>query len=132
MFMRQSMLSTRRAFGTSAADQQFMRMESLYQGYFTPESQRKIICIGRNYKAHVAELENDLPSEPMWFDKPMSTLITPGKPFKLVPGLHDVVHHELEMGVVIGMRGKDIRPENALKHIAGYFVGLDFTNRRLQ
>ena len=36
------------------------------------------------------------------------------------------------MGVVIGMRGKDIKPENALKHIAGYFVGLDFTNRDLQ
>ena len=78
------------------------------------------------------ELANDLPTEPMWFDKPMTSLITPGKPFTLVRAIHDVVHHELEMGVVIGMRGKDIRPENALKHIAGYFVGLDFTNRRLQ
>ena len=47
-------------------------------------------------------------------------------------GLQDEVHHELEMGIVIGMTGKDIRPENALKHIAGYFVGLDFTNRKLQ
>ena len=78
--MRSTILKqTGRNFGTiSAADQQFMRMESLYQGYFTPEKRRKIVCIGRNYKAHAAELGNDLPSEPMWFDKPMSSLITPG------------------------------------------------------
>lgn len=68
----------------------------------------------------------------MWFDKPMSSLLEPGKPLKLVPGIHEDIHHEIELGVVIGMRGKSIRRENALKHIAGYFVGVDFTNRVLQ
>ena len=38
---------------------------------------------------------------------------------------------EGEMGVVVGMNGRDIRKEDAMKHIAGYFVGIDFTNRGL-
>ena len=124
----------KRAFGASAmtAQAQFDRMEAIYQGYFTPERQKKIICIGRNYRAHVAEMSEDLPTEPMWFDKPMCSLLPPGKPLKLVPGLHDNMHHEIEMGIVIGMRGRSIRREDALKHVAGYFVGVDFTNRTLQ
>ena len=64
----------------------------------------------------------------MWFDKPMSALITPGSPLRLEPG-QDQVHHECELGIVIGMRGKNIRREDALKHISGYFIGIDFTNR---
>ena len=40
--------------------------------------------------------------------------------------------HEVELGVVIGMRGRNIRPENVHRHIAGYFVGIDFCNRVLQ
>jgi len=67
----------------------------------------------------------------MWFDKPMTSLLKPGSPLKLVPGLHDDIHHEIELGVVIGMNGRNIKPENALKHIAGFFIGLDFTNRSL-
>ena len=107
-------------------------MESIYQGYFTPENQRKIVCIGRNYKAHAAELNNSLPDEPMWFDKPMSALLATGqRTLTLQSGIHDNVHHEVELGVVIGMRGKNIRPENAMRHVAGYFVGVDFCNRIL-
>ena len=124
---------TRRAYAaTMTSEQQFMRMEAVFQGYFSHENQRKIACIGRNYKAHAEELGNALPKEPLWFDKPMSSLLAPGAPFRMVPGLYDDIHHELEMGVVIGMRGKDIKPENAMHHIAGYFVGLDMTNRKLQ
>lgn len=115
------------------AERQFSRMERVYQGYFSPERQRKILCIGRNYRAHIAELNNNMPTEPLWFDKPMSALLEPGAPFRLSPGIHEgSIHHECEMGVVIGMRGKNIRPEDALKHVAGYFVGIDFTNRKQQ
>ena len=42
------------------------------------------------------------------------------------------VHFEVELGIVIGMNGRHIKPENAMSHIAGYFVGVDFTNRALQ
>ena len=45
--------------------------------------------------------------------------------------MHEDIHHEVEMGVVVGMNGRDIKKEDALKHIAGYFVGIDFTNRGL-
>ena len=106
-------------------------MTSIYQGYFSHEHQRKIVCIGRNYHAHIAELNNSLPSEPMWFDKPLSALLTPGQALKLEES-HVDVHHEVELGVVIGMRGRNIRPEDVHKHIAGYFIGVDFCNRVLQ
>ena len=87
-----------------------------------------MLCIGRNYHAHIAELNNTAPSEPLWFDKPMSSLRLSGSTLSF----SSETHHEVELGLVIGKRGKDIKPENALKHIAGYFVGLDLTNRDLQ
>ena len=127
-------LLAKRHFTTSFVSQQdvqFYRMQALYQGYFTQENQRKIICIGRNYHAHVAELSNKVPTEPLWFDKPLSSLLTPGQAFMLAPH-HVDVHHEIELGIVIGMRGRNIRPENVHKHIGGYFVGVDFTDRVLQ
>ena len=68
----------------------------------------------------------------MWFDKPLSSLIMSGATFKLPEGRNDDIHHEVEMGVVIGMRGRNIKYENVSKHIAGYFIGIDFTNRTLQ
>ena len=54
-----------------------------------------------------------------------------GQTLRLVGGVHEDIHHEVEMGVVVGMNGRDIRKEDAMKHIAGYFVGIDFTNRGL-
>ena len=103
-------------------------MEAIYQGYYSEAKQKKILCIGRNYLKHIAELNNDLPTEPMWFDKPMSSLLLPGSTLTLKGD----THYEVELGVVIGMRGRNIKPENVQKHISGYFVGLDFTNRSLQ
>ena len=82
-------------------------MERLFQRYYSDESQRNIFCIGRNYKAHAAELNNALPTEPMWFDKPMSSLLLPGEPFVMKPEFDDI-HHEVELGVVIGMAGRHI------------------------
>ena len=87
-----------------------------------------MLCIGRNYHAHIAELNNTAPSEPLWFDKPMSSLRLSGSTLSF----SSETHHEVELGLVIGKRGKDIKPENALKHIAGYFVGIDLTNRAAQ
>ena len=67
----------------------------------------------------------------MWFDKPLSSLLMDGQTLRLVGGVHEDIHHEVEMGVVVGMNGRDIRKEDAMKHIAWYFVGIDFTNRGL-
>jgi len=53
-------------------------MEAIYQGYFSPANQGKILCIGRNYHAHIAELNNTTPAEPLWFDKPLSSLMLSG------------------------------------------------------
>ena len=129
--MLRQFLAKRQFSAAASQDQQFMRMSSIYQSYFSHENQRKIVCIGRNYHAHIAELNNTLPTEPMWFDKPLSALLTPGQALKLEKS-HVDVHHEVELGVVIGMRGRNISPENAHRHIAGYFIGVDFCNRVLQ
>ena len=107
------------------------RLEGIYSRYFTIGAQRKIICVGRNYHAHIAELSNAAPKEPLWFDKPMSSILLPGENLKWLPSYKDI-HHEIELGVVIGMTGKNIEEKECMKHISGYFLGIDFTNRALQ
>ena len=77
-------------------------------------------------------MDKVVPSEPMWFDKPLSALLLPGQNLKLDPAIHRNIHYEVEMGVVIGMQGRNIKKENVDKHIAGYFLGIDFCNREMQ
>ena len=72
--------------------------------------------MGRNYHAHIAELNNKAPPEPMWFDKPMSSLLLPGESLKWLPQYKDI-HHEIELGVVIGKGGKDISEEESMDHV---------------
>lgn len=80
----------------------------------------KIICIGRNYLAHIAELDHDLPAQPLFFMKPDTALLPPGKPFPY-PAFSKNVHYETEL--VLRM-GKD--------HYDAITVGIDFTARDLQ
>ena len=61
----------------------------------------------------------------------MSSLLLPEEPFKASAFGEGDIHHELELGIVIGMKGKDIRPEDAMKYVAGYFIGIDLTNRTM-
>ena len=56
-------------------------------------------------------------------------MLAPGQPLKLSGEEGQDVHHEVEMGIVIGMRGRNIRPEDVHRHIAGYFIGVDFCDR---
>jgi 2-keto-4-pentenoate hydratase/2-oxohepta-3-ene-1,7-dioic acid hydratase in catechol pathway len=91
----------------------------------------KILCIGRNYADHAAEMDRNVPDEPMVFLKPPSALIRSGDAVQLPPQSQDV-HHEVELVVVIGKGGKHISQEAALDHVAGYAVGLDMTARDLQ
>ena len=91
----------------------------------------KLLCIGRNYAAHAAELGNAVPTEPMVFLKPASALVESGSDI-ILPAQSQDVHHEVELVCLIGERGKDIPEAEALRHVVGYAVGLDMTARDLQ
>lgn len=88
----------------------------------------KIICIGRNYASHIAELQNERPEEPVIFLKP-DTAILPNKfPF-FIPAFSSDVHHELEVIVKINRVGKHIDAKFAHKYYDEISVGIDFTAR---
>lgn len=91
----------------------------------------KILCIGRNYAAHAAELGNAVPEEPVVFCKPDSALLGRNLPF-VVPSFSQDIHHELEVVLRIGKVGKHIEPRFAHKYIDAVTVGLDFTARDVQ
>jgi 2-keto-4-pentenoate hydratase/2-oxohepta-3-ene-1,7-dioic acid hydratase in catechol pathway len=91
----------------------------------------KIVCVGRNYKAHALELGNSLPEEPVIFCKPDSALLPPRNPFVIPPWTQDV-HHEIEWVLRVGKVGKFIEPRFAYRYLDAMTVGLDFTARDLQ
>lgn len=91
----------------------------------------KIICIGRNYADHAAELKNEKPTEPVVFMKPDSALLPKKQPF-VIPEFSDDVHHEVELLVRINRLGKHIQPKFAHKYYDQIGLGLDFTARDLQ
>ena len=97
----------------------------------------KIICIGRNYAEHAAELHeqlNDsgkLPEEPMFFMKPDTALLKDGKPFFLPP-FSERIEYETELVVRISRLGKNIAPRFAHRYYDAVTVGIDFTARDLQ
>jgi len=90
---------------------------------------KKIVAIGRNYVAHVKELNNPLPKEPFFFLKPTSSYLSSGK-LEIPRGI--LAHHEVELGLVIGKSGRDISQANAHDHITGYTLAVDMTARNLQ
>jgi 2-keto-4-pentenoate hydratase/2-oxohepta-3-ene-1,7-dioic acid hydratase in catechol pathway len=102
-----------------------------YARLLAPVQPSKIICIGRNYAAHAAELGNDVPAEPLIFLKPPSSIIGPGDAIVL-PALSQRVEHEAELVVVIGKRSRHLTEENAMEAIFGYTCGNDVTARDLQ
>lgn len=91
----------------------------------------KIICIGRNYVDHVAELKNEMPSEPVVFLKPDSALILNNRPF-FYPEFSNDIHHELELVVRINRLGKHIQRKFAHKYYDQVGLGIDLTARDIQ
>jgi fumarylpyruvate hydrolase len=92
----------------------------------------RIFCVGRNYADHAREMGHDPDREPpFFFMKPATAIVTDGQDMAY-PSLSKDVHHEIEMVVAIGKGGSNISPEQALKHVWGYGVGLDMTRRDLQ
>jgi 2-keto-4-pentenoate hydratase/2-oxohepta-3-ene-1,7-dioic acid hydratase in catechol pathway len=91
----------------------------------------KIIGIGRNYRAHAAELGNEVPSEPLIFLKPPSSVLADGQPIVL-PRRSARVEFEGEIGVVIGTRATRVREADAARVIRGIAAVNDVTARDLQ
>ncbi len=91
----------------------------------------KILCVTRNYRAHAAELNNEPPAQPVFFLKPASSIISQGET-AVIPPCSRNCQHEVELAVLIGKWGKNIAPETALSHVAGYGIGIDLTLRDLQ
>ena len=91
----------------------------------------KIVCVGRNYADHAAELGNVLPERPLLFLKPPSSVIGDGDTIILPPESNQV-EHEGEIGVVIGRTMYRVSESEALEGIAGYTCVNDVTARDLQ
>jgi acylpyruvate hydrolase len=91
----------------------------------------KILCIGRNYTDHIKELGNATPEAPVIFIKPASSVIGEGERI-VIPSYSSDCHHEVELALLIGRKGKDIPVDRAMESIAGYGVGIDLTLRDVQ
>ncbi len=91
----------------------------------------KIICVGRNYREHIAEMDTDVPVEPILFCKFANSLVPSGATV-VMPPQSDMVDWEAELGVVIGRTGKNVPAERALDHVAGYTCMNDLSARDLQ
>jgi 2-keto-4-pentenoate hydratase/2-oxohepta-3-ene-1,7-dioic acid hydratase in catechol pathway len=92
----------------------------------------KIVCVGRNYREHAAELGNKMPDEPLLFLKAPSAIISSGEDIVL-PNASQQVEHEGELGVVIGRVARNIAgDEDPLSYVLGYTCVNDVTARDLQ
>jgi 2-keto-4-pentenoate hydratase/2-oxohepta-3-ene-1,7-dioic acid hydratase in catechol pathway len=89
---------------------------------------RRILAIGRNYAEHAKEQNLDVPTEPVVFLKPSSSVIGPEMPIVIPPGVGRV-DHEGELAVVIGRPGRRISEREALSYVAGYTLINDVTAR---
>jgi 2-keto-4-pentenoate hydratase/2-oxohepta-3-ene-1,7-dioic acid hydratase in catechol pathway len=100
--------------------------------FLAPVEPSKIVCVGRNYAAHAAELGNELPKEPLIFLKPPSSIIGPQEAIVLPP-YSQRVEHEGELAMVIGRKSAHLRDtDDALASVLGYTCLNDVTARDLQ
>jgi 2-keto-4-pentenoate hydratase/2-oxohepta-3-ene-1,7-dioic acid hydratase in catechol pathway len=106
-----------------------------------PRPQRNVFCVGRNYHAHAKELSGsvfkansaDPASWPIVFTKVPESVIGP-RDQVVLPGANvsEQIDYEAELAVIIGTGGKNIRPEDAMKHVFGYTIINDVTARDVQ
>lgn len=114
---------------------EFRRFEETYElsdvKLLLPCLPSKIIALGRNYREHTAEMNTAVPTYPLIFLKPPSSLITNGENI-ILPAQSKHVDHEAELAVVVGKRSRWLTKENALKAVFGYTIANDVTARDLQ
>jgi 2-keto-4-pentenoate hydratase/2-oxohepta-3-ene-1,7-dioic acid hydratase in catechol pathway len=99
--------------------------------FLAPVTPSKVVAIGLNYKDHAAEMNKPLPAEPLMFLKPSTAVVGPGDPIRLPPSVGEV-HHEAELGVVIGRRASRVPADKAMEHVLGLTCLIDVTARELQ
>lgn len=96
----------------------------------------KFLCIGRNYAAHIKELNNKTPTEPFFFLKPKSSTLIEGQGPILIPE-NVTAHHEVELACIIGKKLQNLDPnkfgpDEAIDAIDGYALAIDMTARNVQ
>jgi len=91
----------------------------------------KLVCLARTYRKHAQEMNSDIPKEPFFFLKPASAVIFNGESI-IIPKMSKCLHHEVELGVVIGKKCKNVSEKEALDYVLGYLVALDITARDIQ
>lgn len=91
----------------------------------------KVVCVGKNYVAHAAEMGGDVPEEPLIFLKPNTSVIGPGEPI-FYPSQSQDVHFEGELAIVIGRICRNVTASDVPNVIYGYTVANDVTARDLQ
>jgi 2-keto-4-pentenoate hydratase/2-oxohepta-3-ene-1,7-dioic acid hydratase in catechol pathway len=96
-----------------------------------PVAPTKIVCVGRNYRAHAQELGNELPPEPLIFLKPSTAVVGPGGAIRIPPQSAEV-HHEAELGVVVGRTLTQASAQEARGAVFGWTCVNDVTARDIQ
>jgi len=93
----------------------------------------KLVAIGKNYAKHKVEMGGTAErlEQPLFFLKPNSSVIPDGAPIVRPKAVTDL-HHEVELGVVIGKRAKSVPAAEAMSYVSGYLLALDMTARDLQ
>ena len=91
----------------------------------------KVVCVGKNYHDHAAEMGGTAPEEPLLFLKPNTAVIGPGDAI-VRPALSQQTEYEGELAVVIGKIAKNVTAADALSYVLGYTIGNDVTARDLQ
>ena len=104
-------------------------VERLYQSLYT-QTYNKVVCVGKNYALHAKEMGGDVPKAPLLFDKPLSKITKSGEILYLRGG--NEVHHEVELGFLIGKKASKVAARDWQDYVEGFFVGIDFTDRDLQ
>ena len=97
----------------------------------SPVIPSKVVCVGRNYAEHAAELGNEIPDEPIIFLKPATSVIGPDAGV-VYPRQTKNLHHEAELAVVIGRIARNVQAEDVGLYIFGYTAANDITARDLQ
>jgi 2-keto-4-pentenoate hydratase/2-oxohepta-3-ene-1,7-dioic acid hydratase in catechol pathway len=97
-----------------------------------PVTPSKIVCVGRNYREHAQELGNEIPSNPVLFLKPPSSLLSPGGTVRL-PAVSERVDYEGELALIISRRARNLPPDaNWREFVRGFTLANDITARDLQ
>ena len=103
-----------------------------------PRPLKNVFCVGSNYRAHAIEASkaggppDEVRKLPVFFSKPPTAVIGPGAAIRHDPNLSDKMDYEVELGVVIGKAGRDIRAADALDYIFGFTIINDISARDIQ